>query len=538
MTMIQIALLTVAASALALLAAYLRRPRVIRRLRLGSARFLADFSPARRSRRALAPLTASRLFTIRMGFLAAIAAALLFTVNTDPPDVRTRLGLRIIVDTTASMSVAGATEGTTRAQEARKLVEALVTAKKAQAQAEHFPLCTRIFAVDRETRPISGDGPDLLLPRHQGGDPRMLTTAALGDDPSCPPTHAIVVTDRRKPAVPAAADGRAVLWWQVGRPLPNDAIEAVRVDADPLITGPATVRFNVHRYGPAAARAAAVTGPGGIVLAARGCSRHSTSEFCFEAKAAGRYTIALPGSDAFPGDDRAVVDVPQMKALAVDWRLRDEPPPAALAVDTGPGAIIVARAEDRPDISSRRAVLIGGRWHPGAAAAKLGFFNPDDPLLEDVNVDLIEQAAPSALPAPEGFVRAAAIDGSDIVAHRAGPRAALIPPPLTAPDAAAPLRNASLLLLANALRYVSADASVPPAAVAFVDADGHELPDARFESDTAEDGDRTDLTAAIAPGRLRVGGAGEPLWPWIIVAALAILAVERALALPWRRAAA
>lgn len=534
--MIPFALLTVAACALAVVAAYLRRPRVRRRLRLGSARFLAEFSPARRSRLAAAPLFASRLFVIRMGFLAVIAAALMFTVNTAPPDIAARLGLRILVDTTASMGITGSTEGTTRAQEARKLVDALVKATQAQAQAEHFPLCTRIFAVDRETRQVTADVTDLLSPRRQGGDPRMLMAAALGDDPSCPPTHVVVVTDRRKPAIPAAADGRSVLWWQVGRPMPNAAIEAVSVDADPLITGPATVRFNVHRYGPASTRAAAVTGPGGVVLATRGCAG-GPSEFCFEANASGRYTIALPGTDAFPDDDRAVVDVPQIKALAVDWRLRDEPAPAALAVDTGPGAILVARAEDRPDISSRRAVLISGRWRPSAGAAKLGFFNPDDPLLENVNVDLIEQAAPSPLPAPEGFVRAAAVDGSDIVAHRAGgARAALIPPPLTAPDAAAPLRNASLLLLANALRYVSADAGAPHAAVSFIDADGRELPDVRFESDTAEDGDRTDLTAAIAPRRARAGGGGEPLWPWIIVAALAILAVERAMALPWRAA--
>lgn len=532
------ALLTVAASALALIVAYLRRPQARRRLRLGSARFLADFSPAPRSRLAAAPLFVSRLFLIRMGFLAVIAAALMFTVNTAPPGVMSRLGLRIIVDTTASMGVSGTTEGTTRAQEARTLVDTLVRTKQAQAQAEHFPLCTRIFAVDRETRAVPASGEDLLAPRRQGGDPRMLTTAALGDDASCPPTYAIVVTDRRKPAIPAPGDGRSVLWWQVGRPLPNAAIEAVSVDADPLLTGPATVRFNVHRYGPAAARAAAVTGPGGIALATRDCSPTS-SALCFEAKASGRYTIALPGSDAFPDDDRAVVDVPQIKALAVDWRLTETPPPAALNVDTGPGAILVAHVEDRPDISSRRAVLVSGKWR-GAGAAKLGFFNPDDPLLANVNVDLIEQAAPSPLPVPEGFERAAAIDGGDIVAHRAGPRAALIPPPLTAPDAAAPLRNASLLLLANALRYVS-DGSAPHAAVAFVDADGHELPDLRFESDTAEDGDRTDLSAAITP---RATAAvhdhhvpGEPLWPWIIVAALAILAIERALALPWRAAA-
>jgi hypothetical protein len=538
--MTSLGLAIVAASAAALIAAYMRRPRMKRRLRLGAARFLVDFSPASRSRLALAPLLHSRMFFIRMLFIAAVAAALLPALNRDPAGGDARLGLRIIVDTTASMGVAGqAATGAaaTRAAQARTLVAALLRDKEAEAQAKNYRLCTRILAVDRETRLLPpGSLEAALVPRRLGGDPRLLESAALGEDAGCPPTHAVVVTDRRKPAMPAAADGRAVLWWQVGRPVPNAAIEAVTVDADPLLPGPVRVSFAVRQYGAAGEpRQGAVTGPDGAkVPLSADCTRHA-GEFCFEAKAPGRYTIALAGADAFAGDDRAVVTVPEIKALAVDWRLRGIPAPPALRIDDSPDAILVARAEDNPDIASRRAVLIGGTWSLDPDRSKLGFFNPDDPLLENVNIDLIEQAAPSALALPAGFVRAAAVDGRDIIARRSGPRAALVPPPLWHRDAAAALRNASLLLFANALRYVSAD-HAPPQQVSFIDADGQELPDVRFESDTAEDGDRSDLAAAIAPAPAGRGDGGAPLWPWLVVAALAILAVERAVALPWRRA--
>lgn len=539
----------VAASAAALIAAYMRKPRALRRLRLSTAKFLVDLSPATRSRIALAPLLQSPLFWVRLLMLALVAAALLMVVKWNPAGGEARLGLRVVVDTTASMGVAagpGGGDAATRAAEARALVEALLKDKDADRRARHFRLCVTILAVDRETREIArmSDAPPAgidaaFTPRPLGGDPRLLESVALGEDSRCPPTHAIVVTDRRKPAIPAAADGRSVLWWQVGQPAPNAAIEAVAVDADPLIEGPVRVRFAVRQYGTGGQpRMPAVTRPDGSAARPDAAARCGlgAGEFCFEAPAPGRYAIALLGADAFAGDDRAVVDVPEIKALAVDWRLRQIPAPPALRVDAGGDAILVARVEDNPDVASRRAVLVGGDWPPRPGGSRLGFFNPGDPLLENVNIDLLEQASPPRGPVPAGFVRAAsADDGGDIVARRASPRAAIVPPPLLRPDAAAPLRNASLLLFANALRYVSEEAA-PQAAVSFIDAGGHELPGVAFESDTAEDGDRTDLLAAIAPERVGSGGDGPLLWPWLVVAALAVLAAERAAALAWRTA--
>jgi hypothetical protein len=549
MTWLSVAI--VAASAAALIAAYMRKPRALRRLRLSTAKFLVDLSPATRSRIALAPLLQSPLFWVRMLTLALIAAALLMVVKWNPAGGEARLGLRIVVDTTASMGVtagpgAGGAAAMTRAAEARALVEALLKDKDAERRAQNFRLCVTILAVDRETRDVSRSSDALpadmdaaFTPRRLGGDPRLLESVALGEDSRCRPTHAIVVTDRRKPAVPAAADGRSVLWWQVGRPVPNAAIEAVTVDADPLIEGPVRVRFAVRQYGGTGgpSRQPVVTRPDGTSVQpdAAGCGL-GVDEFCFEAPAPGRYAVALSGTDAFAGDDRAVVDVSEIKTLAVEWRLTQIPAPPALHVDTGPGAILVARTEDNPDVASRRAVLVGGDWPLRPGGSKLGFFNAEDPLLENVNIDLLEQAAPSRVPVPAGFVRAAsADDGGDIVARRVSPRAAIIPPPLLRPDTAAPLRNASLLLFANALRYVSED-QAPPAAVSFIDADGHELPGVEFESNTAEDGDRTDLTAAIAPEKASGGDGPPPLWPWLVVLALAVLAAERAAALAWRTA--
>jgi hypothetical protein len=534
--MIPFAVAIVAASAAALIIAYMRKPRARHRLRLSTAKFIVDLTPATRARIALAPLLQSPLFWVRMLILALIAAALLLVLKWNPGVRDARLGLRIVVDTSASMRVTGSA-ATSRTAEARALVTALMKDKATEAQVQNYPFCATILAVDGDTREIPPAGSALqtaLAPRQRGGDPRRLAGVALAEDSRCPPTHAIVVTDRRKPAIPAG-DGRTVLWWQVGRPAPNAAIEQVSVEADPLIAGPVRVRFAVRQYGSGGApRDAVITGPDGAVVppAAAGCAV-GVDEFCFEAPAPGRYTIALSGTDAFAGDDRAVVDVPAVKPLAVDWQLPQDPPPA-LRRDSGPDAIIVAPAADHPDIAARRAVLVGGDWPPAPGPLHLGYFNPDDPLLDSVNLDLLEQAAPSRVPLPAGFVRtAAAADGVDIiVARRASPRAAIIPPPLR-PDAAPPLRNASFLLLANALRYVSED-QIPPVMVSWIDSDGHELPDVQFESDTAEDGDRTDLTAAIAPARSGGSGDGPPLWPWLAVLALAVLAAERAAALAWR----
>jgi hypothetical protein len=530
----------VAVSAAALIIAYMRKPVARQRLRLSTAKFIVDLTPATRARIALTPLLQSPLFWLRMLILALIAAALLLVVKWNPGFSDARLGLRIVVDTTASMRVTGgaanAGPSTSRAAEAVALVTALTRDKAAEATTQNYAFCATILAVDGDAREVPPSGLDAsLAPRQRGGDPRRLTSVALAEDSRCPTTHAIVVTDRRKPAIPAAGDRRTVLWWQVGRPAPNAAIEQVTMEADPLIAGPVRVRFTIRQYGAAGPREAVVTGPDGGTMppAAAGCAT-SADEFCFEAPAPGRYTIALSGTDAFAGDDRAIVDVPAVKPLAVDWQLPILPPPA-LRRDGGSDAIIVAPAAGHPDIAGRRAVLVGADWPPRPGPLHLGWFNPDDPLLDGVNLDLLEQAAASRVALPAGFVRTAtAADGAGIiVARRATPRAAIIPPPLLRPDTALPLRNASLLLLANALRYVSED-QIPPVMVSWIDSDGHELPGVQFESDTAEDGDRADLTAAIAPVKSSSHDGRPPLWPWLVALAIAALAAERAAALAWR----
>ena len=528
-------------SALCLLAWYLRRPPV-RHLRLASARFLGALTAASDAplRPSIATLLRTRWLAARLLIILLLAAPFLITAADPIHGGRPRLAVRVLVDVSASMQVDGP-EGT-RLAEAARLVRAL-NATLAETKSAH--ICpTTAALVDTTVQDVDPLALDAALARERplvGAAGALLVAEATrpSSPNACPLTHVIVVSDLPKPAIEQPEDGRVVLWWQVGAPQPNIGIDSVTIDTDLFGTHPAIVSVAVRRFGGAQAPSAVrITGPDNRALAGTVPDWKLPDKelsLSFEAATAGSYVVELGGAGAFTGDDRVVIDVPNTLLPSFDWRLTDTPPPRSLRLGTGKDSVLIALLSPAAltEAEDRRAILVLGPLTASTGGPpRLGAFISDDPLLTDVNLEIIDRSAPAAaalpgrswVPVLYGEEQSAARPVNVLAARRSQPTAAIIPGP--PPRGSSDVVNAGNLLLFNALSYVLQDRR-PILGVRRTAPDGREVLDAFLESDTAYAVDRGDRSVAVLPLERARGASGRPLWPWFVVAGLVLLLIER-----------
>lgn len=506
----------------------LRRPEAPRVLSF--ARFLPDLARAERprARLTLRPPLRSAAFWLRMAAAVLLLAALgagLDRPRTGGPAV----GLRLVVDVSASMGVADGA-GT-------RLDTALAVARDmlAQARAAGGPVCARVVAVAAGAGPPLGED-DLaqLAPRAEGAGPSVLVAAAVapvaGD---CPLTHAAVLTDHRRP--PVLPDGPVpVIWRQVGVPVANAGIVAAAEGTGSLSGGGAVLAVEVATWPPGAAPSLTLTGPGGardlplVPLPDR--PGHWAARVPHPG--AGRYALTLAPGGALAADDRMALDLSTAAAPAVDWRL-PQPMPRGLAAASGPGALLVAAidsAEARAALdpaTARPVIAVWPGWDGGGRPRQIGAFVEAPDLTGALNLDVFEAEAPLPLPhpLPPGF-SAVLTDraGQVFLARRGVPPGLLLPAP--APGAPGQAGALSLVLFYQGLAALAGQ-GVRPLTPDWRLADGTPVPGAGLEGDTArplDDPDPVDLSPRAAVAR-------APVWPLLVVLALACLLAERALAL-------
>lgn len=548
-----VALGVIGGCAVALLLWYLRRP-PRRELRIAAWRFLGELSPASKApiRPSLASLIRSHWLVVRLLILALAAVPFFLTKNEPLPEGRPRIGLRLVIDISASMMVFGSAG--TRLDEARHLARTLI--EEVAALEPKAEVCMKLVTVDargHEVKISTATELDdaLATPRTpSGGTGAHLVAQAMAPDPSCPPTHAVVISDLRKPSVEAGR-GRALLWWQVGAPRPNIGLTTVAIDTPVFQAGPPVISVAVRRVGgavsPGEVRVFSPDGQRIPLHAPDWNAREESLPALFEASTPGRYTVELERSDAYAGDDRLTIDVPETTAPTFDWRLAEPPRPPVLRAGTGADSILVAPVSMMAEAQGRRAVLMLGPLEERRDRRRLGVFISGDPLLADVNLEIIDRAAPAALPFPgEPWMRVVEEDiprrdhAGVLVARRNSPSAVIIPAPPR--GGSEQVRNAGYLLLFNAIRHVAAG-HLPALVVRRTAADDSVILGADLETDTAVPRAPDDRAVKITPVDASALPAdehrdqGPPLWPWSIVLLLGLLIAERWFGVSYRAAA-
>ena len=480
---------------------HLRRP-ALRRLDLSSAEFLGDLrAPTRRSWAvSLIQPIRSLLFWVHAGLASLLLSVLFGMWVEDRPDRSGEgIGLRLIVDTSGSMSVDG------RMDAAKD--RALEVLEVAEARADDATFCAELIAAGtglRRATAASATTIEQLAADPGGSEARRLFEAIREAEGNCRITHAVVISDQPRPAGARRQDGPEVIWLTEGVPVPNTGIRAVRLDAAN------TLAIEIARFGDIEPISVEITAPSAdrvlIEPDPDGAIRMQVEE--------GTYTIRLTEGGAYPGDDMVSVKVPAI-AGQLNWQLEWPPAPQL----TGDLAVGPFRTLSPEELAGPVVAVYDGWQGPMEA----GLISEDSGLLNHVNLDVLEAEGPrgvSRLPAGFSPVMIDAESGRVLIANRAEPPGAIIPQPV---PFAGERTKLSAMLLFNALEQVS---SARSSALPFdwVDAEGKTVPFAGLETDTSRSAGETSALTALWPAHVPQEAA--PIWPWVLLAGLGLILID------------
>ncbi len=517
---------------LGVLAWYLQRP-APRDLRLSFARLLPDPPKATRPvpRLALAlPLRSLpfwlHLLVVVMA-LAAIWADLRLRLATPDPQI----GLRIVLDVSHSMGTVAA--GASRLDLAR--AAARDEAEAARAAAGAAPYCDEVILAGRSLRRVTLADLDEVEALPEGADALSLLEAARQEDAGCKITHVTVLSDLPAPTAAWPEDAPALRWVQVGEPVANVAITAARQVPPRLDGTPASVILTLDTFGDMGGPVLVVSGPGGERRPALEPSLDRPGRFFAQMVpgAGGAHVARLESGGTYGGDDRLVFDLTAPDAIVLDWRLPGVPLPRGVRQSDRAGVSVVPLA-DLSSVPARAAVLAVYPGWAGAAPREIGAFVEDPSLLGAINLDVLERRMPAPIPAPlpPGFAPVLTdAAGGVVIARRVDPPGLIVPTPVR--DANPDVTALALTLFYSALQALSGRDEVP-LDLRWETASGQVVTEAWKESDTARP-----LAPAPPPADYTspmVESSAQPVWPLLLLMALAAMLAERLWSLRRRRA--
>ncbi|UCH94879.1 MAG: VWA domain-containing protein [Candidatus Aminicenantes bacterium] len=534
---------------------YMTYPRFLRR-RLSGARFFKDLPLPRQgqSRLRYGKLELTLPFFLQLFVLLLLLAAVFFINKKIRGDEAEGLGLWFIVDTSASMSTRQGNEP--RMSAAVREVELAVD--QAQKAAKKKELCFRLSAMDLERRDLVTWGNAFnirqavqnLKPRPLGTDLgiihrvfRLLKDQSQLND-QCRVSHIVVVTDIPAPAWLWESENIEVVWRDIGQPVDNLGFTNIRASRNPLTGLASEVLIEVTVYGtpPADARIL-VTAVDNDNIKVKdevlNWQQGRSWQGRFVPAGAGQYQLKLSPGGAYTYDDTAVIEIDEGQEIRVDWQLADR----GLLRQIGwvedkinPHLRVTSDKTIPMDIPT---LIVGPGYNRYGTGSKepsvIRDFMETSPLLADVNLDAVETLGLRGIELPGEFQPVLrGIDGTVWLGQAENPLRAFVPGLPTGTDDTVGRFSATVFF--NAVRWLLQKRDLPPV---YTLTSPHAIEPAANRLVLHKDEGNTQRVSRSS-GKLEdlkpvTGkGAAIPLWPILLMAAVVLFLIERAIA-AWSR---
>ncbi len=529
---------------LGLILVHMARPGLERR-EISAARFFKDLPPIRKGAprwRWGSPFSSAPLYLHLPILCLAAAAALLSGLTFSTRDVKA-MGMWLLVDVSASMSASR--DGVERMAAAR--VEALRAIDRAGEVGKRAGLRIHLSTFDLERRDLLVDG---------GPDPAgemvgELAVRALGTDLNIPRdlverirnpsgsereiTHLVVVTDMPAPDWISEPGPPEIVWRDVAAPTPNVGFTDIGASRDPLTGLVKSLNARVAAFGERPSDLRLIVSDAGGEILSRERIRwraDGTWRGAFPSPGPGPCTLQISPGDAYVHDNVVVLEIPDNRSIRVDWRL-DDPGPRSrmgwIADGASPHLRVASRETGEDDVP---LLLVGGGYgRQGDAPGEIYDFRDRDPLLEDVNFDVVESVRMSRVSLPKDFTPV--LSGADArvwAARRRHPPAIHIPGLPTGGDDN--LGKLSATLFFNAVRILLRER--PPAPLYTLTSPDHPEPGNGRAALHPDEGNTTRSPRSrgriedLAP--LENVDRAAPYWPVLLMAATLLFLIERGLA--------
>ena len=543
----------ITAGVVILVVLYMTFPRFLRR-RLSAARFFRDLPPPRkgqsRLRRGKMELTLP--FFLQLFVLLLLLAAVFFSDKRLKGHEAEGLGVWFIVDTSASMS----TLQGNKPRMAAAVREVELAVDQAQKAAKNKELCFRLSAMDLERRDLitAGNAVSItraiqnLKPRPLGTDLGVIRRAfqILKDQSKlkdhCQVSHIVVVTDIPDPGWLWESGGIEVVWRDVGQLVDNVGFTNIQASRNPLTGLASEVLIEVTAFGtPPANTGLLVTAPDGTQVMDEELNWQQGQfwQGRFTPFAVGEYQLHLSPGGAYVFDDVAVIKIDEGQLIRVDWQLPDRRllrEMAWIEDKTNPHLRVTSNRTTPMDIPT---IIIG----PGYTRTRdrdtgpsvIRDFMEASPLLADVNLDAVETLKLGGIELPENFQPVLrGMDGKVWLAQAETPLRAFVPGLPTGTDDV--IGRFSATVFFNAVRWLLQKRDLP--ALYTLTSPLEPKPAANRLALHKDEGNTQRVPRSS--GKLEnlkpiTGkGAGIPLWPILVMAAVILFLIERALA-AWSR---
>jgi hypothetical protein len=543
----------ITAGVIILVVLYMTYPRFLRR-RLSAARFFRDLPPLRkghsRLRRGKMELTLP--FFLQLFVLLLLLAAVSFSDKKLKSHEVEGPGVWFIVDTSASMS----TLQGNKPRMAAAVREVELAIDQAQKKVKNKELCFRLSAMDLERRDLITAGNAFgirqaiqnLKPRPLGTDLGIIRRAfqSLKDQSQlrdhCQLSHILVVTDVPDPGWLWESGDIEVVWRDVGQPVDNVGFTNIQVSRNPLTGLASEVLIEIKAFGtPPVNTRLLVTAPDGtqVMDEELNWQQGQSWQGRFTPTAIGEYQLNLSPGGAYVFDDIAVIKIDEGQLIRVDWQLPDRSllrEMAWIEDKKNPHLRVTSNRSIPMDIPT---IIIGPGYTRTRARDSQPFvirdFMEASPLLADVNLDAVETLKLGGIELPENFQPVLrGMDGKIWLAQAETPLRAFVPGLPTGTDDV--MGRFSATVFFNAVRWLLQRRDLPALYTLTSPLEptlaANRLALHKDEGNTQRVPRSSGKLENLKP--ITGKGAGIPLWPILVMAAVVLFLIERALA-AWSR---